>query len=258
MRIANLLTFCAGAAVLIGCSGSGPSAAESKKAETPSPATYFKVDPATAGSISGKISWSGAKPAPKKIVMNEEAECVKMHPGGLFAEDLVVNADGTLANVFVYLKTGMEGKNFEPVTVPVAIDQKGCRFVPHIMAVRVGQPFHVTNSDSVTHNIHPQPKDNREWNQGQTPGAAPLEREFARPEIMIPVKCNVHSWMRSYIAVMAHPYFAVAGDGTFEIKDVPAGEYTVEAWHEKLGTQERKVTVAPSGKAVADFIYKGA
>ena len=258
MRIVNLLNVGAAAAMLIGCSGGGPAAVESKKAQTPAPVAYFKVDPATAGTISGRISFKGARPAPKPIVMNEEAECVKMHPGGMTTEDVVVNADGTLANVFVYLKTGLEGKSFEPVTVPIAIDQRGCRFEPHVMAVRVGQPFHVTNSDPVTHNIHPQPKDNREWNQGQPPGSATLEREFARPEIMIPVKCNVHSWMRSYIAVLDHPYFAVARDGAFEIKNVPPGDYTVVAWHEKLGVQEMKVTVAPSGKAVAEFTYKGA
>jgi plastocyanin len=246
-----------GAALLTGC-GSAPSP-ESKKADaSPAAPAVFKVDPATAGTIYGKVSFTGKKPAPKRIVMDEEAACVRMHKGGLFEEEVALNKDGTLANVFIYIQAGLDGKTFEPAATPVTIDQKGCRFEPHVLGIRTGQTLKVTNSDPVSHNIHPVPKMNREWNQGQAPEAAPLEREFARPEIMVPVKCNVHSWMRSYIGVVDHPYFAVSGaDGSFELKDVPPGEYTVEAWQEKFGTQQQKVTVAPSGKTQAEFAFKG-
>lgn len=189
--------------------------------------------------------------------MDEEAACVRMHKGGLVDEELIVNANGTLSNVFVYIQNGLQGKVFETPTGVETIDQKGCRFAPHVLGIRTGQTLKVLNSDPVSHNIHPMPAINREWNQGQAPGAAPLEREFARPEIMVPVKCNVHSWMRSYIGVLDHPYFAVTGpDGTFELKNVPPGEFTIEAWHEKLGKQQQKVTLPASARGVAEFSYQ--
>ena len=122
----------------------------------------------------------------------------------------------------------------------------------------VNQPLQVTNSDMTTHNIHPVPKDNREWNQSQPPGAAPLMETFAREEVAIPVKCNVHPWMRSYICVVGHPFYAVTGDdGSFTIKGLPPGDYTIEAWHEKYGKQETKVTVGPKESKAADFTFKG-
>jgi hypothetical protein len=244
--------------VLTGCSGSGPAEPAAKKADAPGAApAYFQVDAATAGVISGKIAYAGPKAVRKRIQMNEEAACVRMHKGGLLDEEVIVNANGTLANVFVYIQGGLEGKTFAPATEPATIDQKGCRFEPHVMGMRTGQTLKVLNSDPVSHNIHPMPQANREWNQGQAPGAAPLEREFARAEIMIPVKCNVHSWMRSYIGVVEHPYFAVTNEeGVFELKNVPPGEYTVETWHEKLGKQQAKVTLAASAKQSVDLTYK--
>jgi plastocyanin len=180
-----------------------------------------------------------------------------MHKSGLLDEEVIVNANGTLANVFVYIQSGLERKTFAPPADPATIDQKGCRFEPHVLGMRAGQTLKVLNSDPVSHNIHPMPQTNREWNQGQAPGASPLEREFARPEIMIPVKCNVHSWMRSYIGVVEHPYFAVTNsEGTFELKNVPPGEYTIETWQEKLGKQQTKVTLAASATQSLDLSYK--
>jgi plastocyanin len=219
---------------------------------------YFKVDAATAGRIQGKISYAGPKPPRQKLRIDEDEGCVKANPGGLFDESIVVNKDNTLANVFVYVKTGLEGKQFAPAEGPVTIDQKGCKFWPRVMGVRVGQIIRVTNSDPVTHNIHPQARMNREWNQSQPEGAPPLERKFVRPEVMIRIKCNVHSWMRAWAGVLEHPYFAVTGDdGSFEIPNLPHGEYTIEAWHEKLGTQQQQITVGPSATATAAFTFKG-
>ncbi|MDX1979104.1 MAG: carboxypeptidase regulatory-like domain-containing protein [Bryobacteraceae bacterium] len=235
---------------LVGCTAPQP-----QPKSTP---VYFKVEPSTAGAISGRITFSGPKPPRRKLRIDEDLACVHANRNGLFDESIVVNRDGALANVFVYVKKGLEGKQFTPPEGAVTIDQKGCRFSPRVMGVRVGQVIRVTNSDPVTHNIHPQARMNREWNQSQPEGAPPLERKFVRSEVMIRVKCNVHSWMRAYIGVLEHPYFAVTGaDGSFEIRDLPPGSYTIEAWHEKLGSQEQQVTVPPSGKQEAGFTFKG-
>jgi plastocyanin len=231
---------------------------ETAATETPAAPAFTKVDPATAGTIKGKILFTGKRPAPVAINMSQEAACKRAHSGPVYSEQVVVNPDGTLANVFVYIKTGLEGKTFEVPKEPVTLNQHGCMFRPHVLGIRAGQTFLVANSDPVTHNIHPQPTINREWNQGQPPGSGNLERVFARPEVMIPVKCNVHAWMRAYIGVVDHPYFAVTGDqGTFEVKGIPPGEYAVEAWHEKYGTQEQKISLTPSAVQDIEFTYRG-
>jgi plastocyanin len=237
-----------------GCSG--PS--ESKKAETPAQPVFFRPDPASAATITGKVSFAGRKPAPKPINMAaEEAECLRLHKSKPVEQDVLVNDNGTLANVFVYVKTGLEGKVFPPPESKVRIDQTGCNFVPRVFGMRAGQALEVVNSDPVSHNIHPLPKNNREWNQQQAPGAEPLEREFARAEVMIPVKCNIHSWMKSWIGVTDHPYFAVTGpEGAFELLSLPPGEYTVEAWHEVFGSQQQKVKLAPSASASIEFSFQ--
>jgi hypothetical protein len=137
------------------------------------------------------------------------------------------------------------------------IDQAGCQYVPHVVAVQVNQPIEVKNSDPTTHNIHPTPANNREWNESQPQGAPALQKSFAREEIAVPVKCNVHPWMKSYIAVLSNPYFHVTGKGgTFELKSLPPGDYTLVAWHEKLGTQEQKVTLGPKDSKTVEFTFK--
>ena len=190
--------------------------------------------------------------------MSGDPACVEAHQGKPVDESVVVNPNGTLANVFVYVKSGLEGKQFETPATPVTLDQRGCWFQPRVMGIQTGQPLRIVNSDPVTHNIHPLAQINREWNHSQGPGEAPLERKFARPEVMIRVKCNIHSWMRAYIGAVDHPYFAVTGpDGTFEIPNVPPGDYVIEAWQETLGTQEQKVTVTPTGRIDVSFTFKG-
>ena len=256
MHRARLLTLTILAAALSGCSGNTTKKAES----TPEPTvSYFKVDPATAGTVKGKIQFTGHKPAPQKIDMDEDPQCARMHKGAKVSdESLEVNSKGGVANVFVYVKTGLEGKRFEPPAAPATIDQNGCWFKPRIIGIQTGQTLRVTNSDPVTHNIHPLAQVNREWNHSQSQGDPPLTRRFVRQEIMIPVKCNIHHWMRAYIGAVAHPYFAVTGeDGSFEIKNLPPGDYTVAAWQEKLGTQEQHASLASSGSATVDFTFKG-
>jgi plastocyanin len=228
--------------------GSAPQPAEPKAA---APA-YFKPDPATAGVIKGRIQITGRKPAPKTVSLDADPACAKLHAGGR------IQHDNGLTNVFVYLKTGLEGKTFAVPVEPVVIDQKGCWFAPRVIGIQKGQTFRVTNSDPVTHNIHPQPRSNRDWNQSQSPEDPPLVRKFTAPEIMIPVKCNVHNWMRAWIGVVEHPYFAVTGpDGSFEIRNVPPGSYTVEAWQEDLGFVTLPVAIAPSATKDLTFTFKG-
>jgi len=235
-------------------------AAGCSKKSNPVPAapSYFKVDAASAGSISGKVKFTGPRPRPQLINMEEDPACVMAHGGKAYDESLVVGAYGSLGNAFVYISKGLEGKKFETPMTPVVIDQRGCWFRPRLLGLQTGQPFKIVNSDPVTHNIHPMAMVNREWNHSQGPGDDPLTRRFIKSEIMIPVKCNIHSWMHAYIGVLDHPYFAISkDDGRFEIKNLPPGTYTVSIWQEKLGTQEQQITVAAQTNATANFTYKG-
>ncbi|HLK65371.1 MAG TPA: hypothetical protein VKU19_18155 [Bryobacteraceae bacterium] len=257
MKSALLLILCSSSALFSSCSSSGNK--EPKKAAPPAATpAYFKVDPATAGSLSGTVRFTGKAPAKKIIDMSGDPACVEAHHGKAYGESLVVNGKGDLANVFVYVKSGLEGKTFETPTTPVMFDQRGCWFSPRVFGIQAGQPLQISNSDPVTHNVHPIAQVNREWNHSQGPGDAPLARKFHRLEVMIPVKCNIHSWMHAFIGVLDHPYFAVSGpDGAFAIPNLPPGDYVVEAWHEKLGVQQVRVSVAPSAKQEIGFTFKG-
>ena len=244
------------AAVLCACSPAPPA---KKEATAAPPPAYFKVDPATAGTVTGKVTFHGKVPPAKKIDMDEDRQCAAIHKGHpVLDQSIAASRDGSLANVFIYVKQGLEGKKFEPPAQPAAIDQKGCWFKPRVLGIETGQTLDVTNSDPVTHNIHPRPHVNREWNQSQGPGADPLVRHFVAPEIMIRVKCNIHSWMHAWIGVVDNPYFAVTGkDGSFELNNLPPGNYTIEAWQEDLGTQDQQVTVPPQGKSEIAFAFQG-
>ncbi|MBL8203217.1 MAG: hypothetical protein JNM09_03245 [Blastocatellia bacterium] len=248
----TLLLLCAGAMLLASCSKTQP-----QPQSTPAPIA-FQPDAATAGTITGRVEFAGKKPPRKTVAMESDPQCAKLHSSAVADEVLAVNSNGTLANVFVYIKQGLEDKKFASPADPVVIDQKGCWFGPRVLGVQVGQTLKVTNSDPVTHNIHPLAQVNREWNQSQEPGAEALTRKFSQPEVMIRVKCNIHGWMHAWVGVVAHPYFAVTGaDGTFQLRNVPPGNYTIETWQEELGRQEQQITLAPSGKSELIFKYKG-
>jgi plastocyanin len=190
--------------------------------------------------------------------MSNEPACVEAHKGRAVDESLVVSPKGDLANAFIYVKSGLEGKRFEIPAAPVTIDQHGCWFSPRVLGIQVGQAFQVTNSDPVTHNIHPMAQINRDWNHSQGAGDPPITRKFLKPEIMIPVKCNIHSWMHAWIGVVDNPYFAVSkGDGAYTIPNLPPGTYTIAVWHETTGTQEQQVTIAPHSNTVENFTLKG-
>jgi plastocyanin len=240
------------AGLALGCHSAGAPQA------SPAAVQYFKVDPATAGTIHGTIRYAGKKPAPKLIDMSSDPACVNAHKGKALDESLVVGPHGAVANAFVYVEKGLEGKVFETPSTPVVINQQGCWFRPRVLGIQVGQPLEVVNSDPVTHNIHPMPSMNREWNHSQGPGDDPITRKFTKPEIMIPVKCNIHSWMHAYIGVLDHPYFATTkDDGSFTLPNLPPGTYTVAVWQEKLGTIRQQITVAPGHDTATDFNYKG-
>jgi plastocyanin len=257
-RSRNAAALAAAALALGGCSRAPQQPSQKSEKVSPAP-VYFKVDPATAGAVTGKILFAGKKPMRKMVDMDEDPQCRKLHKTAVVNDAIAVNRNGTLANVFVYVKAGLEGKQFEPPAVPVTLNQKGCWFQPRIVGIQAGQALTVTNSDPVTHNVHPRPHANREWNQSQAPGEPPINRRFMRPEVMIHVKCNIHSWMHAWIGVVDHPYFAVTGtDGSFELRNLPPGAYTIEAWQEQLGNQEQPVTVSQSGKSVIDFTFQGA
>lgn len=206
--------------------------------------------------FSGTISYRGATRASKVLSMEAEEACQKLHPTPVSEERILVSPEGGLANGFVYIKAGLENRRFPAPTEAVVLDQRGCQFIPRVLALRTGQTLAVKNSDPVSHNIHPTPKENRDWNQQQPPGAPDLQRKFAVPEVMIPVKCNVHNWMRSYIAVVDHPYFAVTdAEGRFAWPDLPPGKYTLAVWHESLGELTRELTVEAGKPASVALQY---
>jgi len=229
--------------------------AEQPAAETAAPAATAPpttIDPATAATVNGTVKFDGAAPKPAKIDMSQDASC----KGSNTAENIVVTG-GKLANVFVYVKDGLGDRTFAVPTDPVRLDQSGCQYHPHVLGVMAGQTVQIVNSDPTTHNIHPTPKDNREWNESQAPQAAPIEKTFAREEIMLPVKCNQHPWMRMFINVTKSPFYAVTGpDGKFEIKGLPPGDYTLAFVQEKLGEQDQKVTVAAKDTKTVDMSFK--
>jgi plastocyanin len=243
--------------LLAGCSGT-PTKQPAAQSKGEPPPSYFTVDPSTAGVLKGTIRFTGKKPNRKKIDMSSDPACAEAHHAGVYDESIVVNPNGTLANAFIYIKSGLEGKKFEVPNSPVVIDQHGCWFHPRVLGIQTGQVLQVTNSDPVTHNIHPLAQINREWNHSQGQGDAPLARKFLKPEVMIRVKCNIHGWMHAFIGVVEHPYFAVTGsDGTFKIPNVPPGDYVIEVWQETLGTQEQKITVGPAGEVETNFTFRG-
>jgi plastocyanin len=228
------------------------SAASAAQPTTTAAPVATPIDESTVGSISGVVKFDGSAPKPIKIDMSQDPAC----KGTNAAETLVVN-NGSLENAFVYVKDGLGSRAFDTPRQEVAIDQQGCRFQPHVLGVMAGQEIKITNSDPTAHNFHATPKNNHEVNESQAASAGPLDKSFAHEEIMIPVKCNQHPWMKMYVNVVKSPFFAVADhDGKYELKGLPPGNYTVAVVQEKLGEQTQKVTVAPKATTKADFIFK--
>ncbi len=223
-------------------------------AEAGLPAAH--VDPATAGTISGRVLFQGEAPAMPVIDMSSNPQCERQHRTPWKAETVVVNPNGTLRNVFVWIEDGLPRERWTPPAESAKLDQKGCVYEPHVLGIMEGQQLEILNDDPVNHNVHAESQINPPWNESEPPRAEHKYKRFDSQEVLFPVTCSVHPWMRSYIGVSPHPFFAVTGDdGSFTLKGVPPGTYTIEAVHEKYGRREGKLTLAPSGGATLDFTY---
>ncbi|HZT74040.1 MAG TPA: hypothetical protein VE996_10340 [Terriglobales bacterium] len=244
LRRPALVAVVAALLCLAGCRSSAPAAGPQG---SPTP-----LDPALTGGIAGRVLWQGPPLAPAMIDMRGAAACgAASQPD----ESLVVNSDGTVRWAFVYIARGLESWRFAVPAQPVTLDQRGCRFEPHVFGIMAGQPLRIISSDATIHNVHAEAKLNRPWNESMTPGMAPLLERFTVPEIMVPIRCNVHAWMEAFAGVVSNPYFAVTGtDGAFVLKNVPAGTYTLAVWQERLGTQEQTVTVLPRKTSQVSFL----
>jgi hypothetical protein len=258
MRSKRIVAFASVAALALSVACGGREEAPSKSAEPgTSSGGAVAVDESKAGSIKGKVTLEGTPPPNEVIKMNSDPVCMKEVKGTQTQEYFIVGDDGTLANVFVYVKEGLGSRTFEPPTEPVELDQQGCRYIPHVFGIQVNQPLKIINSDPTLHNIHAMPKTNPEFNLGQPVKGMEMERKFTTKEVMVPFKCDVHGWMNAYAGVLDHPYFAVSDkDGTFEIRTLPPGTYTIEAWHEKAGTQTQSVTVGENETKDIAFTFK--
>ena len=235
--------------LLSGCNHENKVAASADAHPAATPTT---VDPATAATITGTVNLEGAPPKAKPIDMSNDPGC----KGSGESEQVVVD-NGHMANVLVYVKEGLGNASFAPPQQVVTIKQEGCRYVPHMAAVMIGQPVRFLDSDQTIHNIHPMPKQNGEWNQSQMPNSQPLEKTFQTPELMIPIKCNQHPWMQMYLSVLGNPFFAVTDkDGKFSLQGLPPGTYTIAAVQEKYGEKTQTVTVGAKDDKDISFTYQ--
>lgn len=229
------------------------------KSEEPPPrpaAVTDAVAPATAGTITGVVKFEGQAPAAQAIRMDSDPFCEKQPTNT--TETIVIGSGSGLQNVFVYVKDGLGDRVFPVPSTPVVLDQKGCRYTPHVLGIQVGQTLEIASSDNTLHNVHAIPQQNREFNMAHPLAGIKHTRVFSTKEVMVPFKCDVHKWMSAFLGVLDHPFYAVTtGDGRFELKGLPPGSYTVEAWHEKLGTQTQAVTVGEKQTMDVAFTFKG-
>lgn len=244
------------AAVALACGG-GETAREPQQAaagEGAAPAGPRIENPAT---VSGTIRFTGQAPRPERIDMGEEPACAEKYPNGPMTEHVVVNANGTLQNVFVYVKEGLPADlKFPAPAEPKVLDQDGCRYHPRVLGVQAGQKLQIKNSDPVLHNVNAKPQQQRGFNISQPVQGMTTERTFNTPEVMVRVECDVHGWMSAYVGVLTHPYYGVTGDqGAFTLQGLPAGTYTIEAWHERYGTRTQTVSVGAGETKTIEFTF---
>ena len=262
MRVRNgwvLGAACALAVSVAACGGSTDTSAPAATAPVASSAGGGdRVDPATAGELKGTVVLDGVAPRNTPIRMLADPACMREAQGEQALETYVVGRDGkSLGNVFVYVKDGLGHYVFDTPTEKVTFDQRQCRYRPHVLGIRVGQPLEIVNSDPTLHNIHAMAQVNREFNNGQPIQGQKTLHTFTAKEVMLPFKCDVHGWMSAFVGVLDHPYFAVTGsDGTFDMKSLPPGTYTIEAWHEKLGTMTQSVIIGAKETKDIAFTFK--
>jgi len=251
MHVNKLRVFFGVAMIAAAAACGGPQEA----APTPPP-NAKRVDQSKTGNVSGRVTIEGTVPANAALKVEGDSYCSQRNPNGATAENFVVD-NGGLENVFVYVKDGLGDYWFDVPTEPVKLDQQACRYHPHVLGIRAWQKLAISNSDDTLHNVHALAKVNPEFNKGQNVKNMVDQKVFTKPEVMVRFKCDVHGWMQAFVGVLDHPYFAVTHDGgKFELKDLPAGTYTVEAWHEKLGTMTQSVTLGEKESKELNFTFK--
>ncbi len=224
--------------------------------EKPAAIPPAAVSDGPVGRITGTVIFEGPVPAPVRSPVKSFSECAAQHPEEVFTEDVLVK-DGKLQNVFVYVKSGLdEAKPLPPAEGSAMVDQAGCMYKPHVLGLRTNQELIIKNSDVTLHNVHSHSANQKDFNAGMPVQGMKIKKSFTAPEVMVKLTCDVHPWMKAYIGVLSHPWFAVSGeDGNFEIKDLPPGTYTLEAWHETFGTRTQEITVGPSETKEISFSF---
>jgi plastocyanin len=258
MRLRNVWVCALGLSLALAAAACGGGSSSSSTPASGATPAGQQVDAATAGNVTGMVTIDGTAPKNEAIKMNADPVCQKANTTPQFQESYMVGSDGkSLANVFVYVKDGLGNYVFDAPTDSVRIDQKDCRYHPHVFGLRVGQTLEITNSDPTLHNIHALPKTNSEFNTAQPIQNMVTKHTFDKPEVMVPFKCEVHGWMNAYVGVVDNPYFSVTSDdGKFSLKGLPPGTYTIEAWQEKLGPMTQSVTLAASESKEVNFTFK--
>jgi plastocyanin len=236
---------------LAGCGGGeeAPDAQVSEDSGAPAAAA-----PTGTATVSGTVQFAGTPP--ERPTLNLNRECTALHEQAPLAQKVVVNDNGTLRWVFVYVKEGLGEGSFPAPQEPVELDQQGCIYHPHVFGVQTGQTIKILNSDPFLHNIHALPEANRPFNFGMPNQGDERERDFREPEVMVRIKCDVHGWMEAWAGVLSHPFYSTTDEqGSFNLANLPAGDYVIEAWHEEYGTQTQNVTVGEGEAASVDFTF---
>lgn len=236
--------------VLTACGGGGQEVAAPTRQVTP-------LDLSTVGTITGLVRFEGTPPEQSVAQLSGWSECAAQHPQGNPPAGDVLVKDGKVQNALVYIKDGLGDRVFPVPTEAVEMDQKACVFLPRVLGAQVGQPVKFLNSDAMAHNVHGFAQTAKPWNISLSVKGTSRAVKVDKPEAMIEIKCDIHPWMRAYLGVFDHPYFALSGaDGSFTLKNVPPGEYTVEAWHERFGIRSQKVTVGAKETKAAEFTFQ--
>lgn len=255
MPLRHAVLLAVAAALACGRAEAPPAAAASpaSPAQTSAPAP----GPRGTATLRGRITLEGTAPAADQVRLAADPKCSSLHAEGRFERRLVDTRGGGLADALVYVKAGIDG-SYPPPAEPVLLDQKGCDYTPRMLAAQVGQPLRIRNSDDTLHNVHPRPQSNEEWNIGQPRQGMEAVRRFDKPETLIPFGCDVHPWMRAWVSVLPHPFFAVTkADGSYEIRDLPAGRFEIEVLHPKLRPATQAVALKDGETASLDLGLKG-
>ena len=244
----TLLLFAGLFVATLGCSAGAP-AVEAPKGPV--------VDPATAAAVTATVKFEGDVPAPTMVRIDGDPKCVAENGGSERAsESILVGSGNSLQNVFVYVKDGVGNYAFPIPSEPVVLDQRKCRYAPHVLGVRVGQRLSIKNSDPLLHNIRAEGKINQPFNMSTPLQGVSFDRTFSTREVMVPVRCDVHNWMSAFIGAVEHPFFGVSdADGRVALNGLPPGTYTIEAWHEQLGTKTQQITVAAKESKDVSFTF---